>query len=229
MNVRRILVLGSALAALCLTSAGSAFAAKTAVALRIEGVSRTLLPTALVVPGTRSITKGGTPANVCPATTAAGALDVASFHDWDGTYGQFGLSVTSILGESHPVSATSKYYWSIWVDDRYAPAGICGLKLHTGEDLLFAAVPDAGTAYPVILSVPQHATTGHPFKVKAFYYKGKQRTPAAHATVAAGSLHGTTNAQGIATLTPSRTGEIELQASGKGYIRSVHEPVIVTQ
>ncbi len=228
MNVRRILVLGGALVALCLAGAGSALAAKTAVALRIEGVSRTLLPTALVVPGKQPITKGGTPASACPATTAAGALDAASFHDWDGTYGQYGLSVTSILGESHPLTATSKYYWSIWVDDRYAPSGICGLKLHTGQDLLFAAVPDAGTTYPVVLTVPEHATVGHPFTAKAFYYKGKKRTPAAGATIAAGSVHTTANAQGVAMFTLSRTGEVDLQASGKGYIRSVREPVIVT-
>ena len=40
-------------------------------------------------------------------------------------------SVTSIFGETHTFS--SHYYWSVWVNNRYAPAGVCGLKLHKGK------------------------------------------------------------------------------------------------
>ena len=120
------------------------------VSVRVEGLTKTLLVPTTVTTHTGSITKGGTPAGTCPATSAAGALDVATHHHWAGYYDTKyeDLEVIGILGESH--SFTSKDYWEVFVDNVAAQAGICGLKLHKGEQLLFAAVPDNGpTEYPL--------------------------------------------------------------------------------
>lgn len=210
-----MIALGGVSAALALTPAALA-AGPATVRVRIEGATRTLLPATTVHTRSGSITKGGTPAGACPATTAAGALDIATHHRWDGTYGTYGLSVISVFGESHTFS--SPYYWSIFVDNRYASAGICGLKLHGGEQVLFAAVPDKGTEYPIVLAAPRSAIAGHAFKVKASYYGAKgAATPLAGVSLTGG---GATNKQGIATVTATKAGKLTLTASHPGYIRS---------
>jgi hypothetical protein len=215
MKCSRLIAVGGSLAAFALAPAAALANGPVSVSVRIEGKSRTLLPATTVRTRTGSITKGGTPAGACPADTAAGALDAATRHDWSGSYGTYGLSVTSVLGESHPF--TSPYYWSIFVNNRYASAGICGLKLKPGERLLFAAVSDKGTAYPLVLSAPHHATTGHAFTAKVTYY-------AAHGSarpLAGVSVSGhPTNAAGEATVTASKSGALHLIASRAGYIRA---------
>jgi hypothetical protein len=228
MQTRRLLALCGATIALSLMLAANAFAAGTVVTVRVEGKSRTLLSTTTVHTHAGSITKGGAPAGSCPATSAAGALDVATRGRWNGSYSTqyHELSVTSILGETWSFSQLN-YYWSIWVDNRYAPAGVCELKLHKGEQLLFAAVPDKGTEYPIVLSAPQHATTGHSFEVKASYLNGKGvAKPLAGASVkGAGAV---TNRQGIVTITPQRPGKLVLTSSRSGYIRSARDTVSVS-
>src|SRR5205807_8930019 len=67
--------------------AGSGAGSGTAVTVRVEGLKRTLLmPTVVHVNKTGSVTKGGAPAGACPASSAAGALDIATKHHWDGSY-----------------------------------------------------------------------------------------------------------------------------------------------
>jgi hypothetical protein len=216
MKCSRSLAVGGLTIAVALTPAVALAAGPTTVSVRIEGLSRTLLPATKVRTHTGAITKGGTPASACPATTAAGALDVATRHHWNGSYGTYGLSVTSVLGESHPFTSSS--YWSIFVDNHYASAGICGLKLRAGEQILFAAVPDKGTEYPIVLSAPAHATTGHAFTVKATYFGAKGAAkPLAGVAVKDG---GTTNAHGLATVTVAKPGTLSLTASRTGYIRA---------
>ncbi len=209
-------------AALAITSAGAlALAAPvalaagpTTVSVRVEGLSRTLLPATTVRTHAGSITRYGAPKGACPATGAAGALDVATRHRWSGSYSSYGLSVTSIFGEAH--SFTSKYYWSIFVDDRYASAGICELKLTRGEQLLFAAVPDKGTEYPIVLSAPGRVRAGHAFRVRASGYgAGRVLRPLAGVSVA-GAV---TNAKGIAMVTLRRPGHASVTASHAGWIR----------
>lgn len=216
MKSSRTIALGGACIALAMTPAVAVASGPTSVNVRIEGQTRTLLPATSVRTRSGSITKGGAPAGACPATTAAGALDVATHHKWQGSYGTYGLSVTSVLGESHPF--TSKYYWSIFVNGRYASAGICGLKLHRGEQLLFAAVPDKGTEYPIVLSAPAHATTGGAFTVTAtsFGAKGAAK-PLAGVSIKGG---GVTNQQGTTTVTAATAGKLHLTASRTGYIRA---------
>jgi hypothetical protein len=225
MHVRRTFALGGAIVALALvlgfsTASLAAGTSGTTVSVRIEGKNRTLLPATVVHTHSGSITRGGTPKGVCPATSAAGALDVATHHKWNGSYGSFGLSVTQILGETHPLSPP-RYYWSIWVNNRYAPTGVCGLKLHRGEQLLFAAVSDKGSPFPLVLTVPSQATAGHPFNLKVSYFNAKGVSkPLAGAHVAGPGLNAVSNKQGVVSVAAQHTGKLKYNASEKGYIRA---------
>lgn len=224
---RRITLTGVSLA-LVAGAPAAALAAGTTVSVRVEGINRTLLPTKVVHTHPGSITKGGAPAGTCPATTAAGALNVATAGHWSGTYGTYGLSVTQIFGEAHVFKASAPF-WSIWVDNKFAPAGICGLTLHRGEQLLFAAVPARGTVYPLVLTGPRRATTGHRFTLKLTYFKGQGRArPVAGATVrGAGLARARTSAAGTVSVTPTRAGKLTYRAAKTGYIRSAAATVRV--
>jgi hypothetical protein len=215
MKLTRTFAVGGAIAVVGLTGAGSALAAGTSVSVRIEGIKRTLLGATVVKSHSGSITKGGAPAGACPATDAVGALDVATHHHWNGSYSTYGLSVTSILGEAH--AFTSKDYWSIFVDNKFATAGICGLKLHRGEQILFAAVPQKGSEYPLVISAPRRATAGKPFTVKVSYFNAKGASKPVAGVAVKGGL--TTNAQGTTTVTASKSGKLILTAAHAGYIR----------
>lgn len=197
----------------------AALAAGTSVSVRVEGINRTLLPTKVVHTHSGAIRTGGTPAGACPATTAAGALDVATVHRWSGTYGSYGLSVTQIFGETH--TFTSKDYWSVWVDNKFASAGICSLKLHRGEQLLFAAVPIKGTEYPIVMSGPKHAAAGQSFTLKLSYINNKGAVkPVAGARVRGNGAAGVTNAAGTLSVTATHKGKLAYTAAKTGFIRS---------
>jgi hypothetical protein len=229
MHHRKILALSGATLALVLVPSTAALAAGTTVSVRVEGKSRTLLSTTVVRTHAGSITKGGTPPGACPSTTAAGALDIATRHRWNGSYSSsLGLSTTQILGESHPFNPQT-YYWSIWVDNRFAPAGICGLKLHRGEQLLFAAVPDTGTEYPIVINAPRHATEGHPFAVKVLYYDAKGAAkPLAGARVRGAGFSAVSNQQGVVSIAAQHAGKLRYSATRTGYIRSAQVTVPVS-
>jgi hypothetical protein len=117
---------------------GVAVAAGTgpSVTVQIKSTSKTLLkPTA--VHGEKGwVTKGGTPKGKCPGNTAAGALDAATHGKWTGKYFSSvgGIFVTSILGVK---PAGSSSFWELVVNGKPASKGICAVKLHAGEKLLF--------------------------------------------------------------------------------------------
>jgi hypothetical protein len=218
-SVTRRFALAGVSLALVAGAPTAALAAGTSVSVRVEGLTRTLLPTKVVHTHAGSITKGGTPAGSCSATTAAGALDVATGHRWSGTYGTFGLSVTQIFGETHTFS--SQDYWSIWVDNKFAPAGICALKLHAGEQLLFAAVPIKGTEHPLVITGPKQATAGHRVQLKVTYFNAKGvARPLAGATVHGGGGSALTGANGAVSVTAPKAGKPTYTAAKAGYIRS---------
>jgi hypothetical protein len=232
MNLKKLLALAGASIVLAGLSAGAALAASgPTVKVRVEGLNKTLLDPTKVTTHTGWITRGGTPRGKCSRTSAAGALDKATRHRWGGFWDRkyAGLEVTSILGELHRF--TSSKYWSVWVDNKYAPSGVCGLHLHRGEQLLFAAVPDTPQEFPIGMQVPRKVVAGQPFEVKvvAFDGTGKSR-PLAGAMVTAGGISSQpiphsqrkakTNAQGMATLTEDQPGLIVLNASRNGYIRA---------
>jgi hypothetical protein len=229
MNQKKSIAVATLAACAALAAVGSAAAksaAVTAVTVRVEGLNKELLATKTVkVPASGWITKGGTPKGKCSAASAAGALDVATKHHWNGTYSSSlaELEVISILGESH--SFTSKDYWEIFANNKAAQVGACELKLHKGEQLLFAAVSDTATnAYPIAATAPGHASVGTAFKVKVVYYNAKGKaTPLSGASVAGKR----TNTRGIATIKPTKAGTLVLRATKTGYIRaaSVHVAV----
>ena len=222
MHRRSIFALVGAILILVLALSGSAVAAGgTAVTLRVEGKARTLLVPTVVKTHAGSITQGGTPRGKCPAASAAGALDVATHHRWGGSWNaKYGaLLLTTIFGETHSLS--TKYYWSVWVDHVYAQSGICGLKLHRGEQLLFAAVPDNPIEYPIALTAPRGATVGRSFKVKAVAFTSSGQSKAlAGASVNGSGVSAVTGRGGTASITAHKSGTLVLQVSKNDYIRS---------
>jgi hypothetical protein len=218
---KNILALGGAILAVLLMPAAALAAGVANVTVRVEGMNRTLLPPTLVHTGSGSITRGGTPKGQCSAAGAAGALDAATHHRWSGNWDTkySALLLTSILGERHTLS--SKDYWSIWVDGRYAQSGLCGLKLHRGEQLLFAAVSDSFSGYPLVLTAPGSATAGKTFTVKVSYVSptGKLK-PLAHAHVTGPGVSAFTNGTGSATIVDHHAGTLTVDAAKTGYIRA---------
>ncbi|HEY5430997.1 MAG TPA: hypothetical protein VIK04_17915 [Solirubrobacteraceae bacterium] len=218
MKIRRFPLLGGATAVAALAAAVPALAGSPAVSVRVEGVNRTLLPATVVHGDAGPVTKGGTPAGTCPGSSGAGDLDAATHHHWAGTYSTgLGIEIEAILGETHKYSPHG-YYWGIWVNSRFASAGICDLKLHAGDQLLFAPVPAKGSTYPIVLSAPGRATAGRAFTVKASYFGAKGAAKPLSGVTITGA--GVTNAQGVATVTAPEAGKLKLVASRKGDIRA---------
>lgn len=138
------LVLSSTLALACgvlvPTALGSRASAARAigptVTVQINSPTKTLLPRTPVRGQTGWITKGGTPRGMCSGATAAGALNAATHGRWTGKYfaSVGGIFITSILGVK---PATSSQFWGIFIHNRLTSTGLCGLKLHAGERLVF--------------------------------------------------------------------------------------------
>jgi hypothetical protein len=219
---RTVAVFGVTLALVLLLPAS---ALATTVLVRIEGIDRTLLPvTQVQTPLHGWITKDGTPSGKCPAKSAAGALDVATHHHWGGSYSSSlgELAITSILGETH--SFTSPYYWSIWVDDRYAQAGACELTPRLGDQVLFAAVPVSHSEYPLgFIRHTARAKVGQVFTVQVVWFNDAGRyKPLADVHVSiSGSRHEViADSHGIAHIVPAHAGTMVLRVAHQGYIRA---------
>jgi hypothetical protein len=224
MQKSRIIALTGTTLALVLTPmlSTAALAAASQVSVRVEGKTRTLLSSTTVATpsGSGSFKIGGAPAGTCPKSSAAGALDAATHHRWGGIYSAkySELELTTILGEKWTFSSPN--YWSVWANNRYASAGICQLSLHKGDQLLFAAVPDKGSEYPLAIDAPDHATLGHRFSVKVVGYAKGLAAPLAGAQVTGPGLNALTNRRGVVSITEKRAGTIVLHADRQGYIRA---------
>jgi len=218
------LALAAAPIAVAAAAGTASSAAGTTVSVRVEGVRHALLTPTTVHTHSGSITKGAAPAGSCPATDAAGALDVATHHRWNGTYSSgLGIEVTQILGETDKYSKHG-HYWEIFVDNKAASAGICGLTLHAGEQILFAAVPATGTVYPLTLSGPSKVTAGKAFTLRVSAYNAKGVAKPVAGVHVSGASHAS-NAHGLITVTESHRATARFTARGTGYIRSA--PVAV--
>ena len=126
---------------MALAASGVAVAATgtgPAVSVSVKSLTKTLLPPTSVHGEKGWITKGATPHGKCSGNSAAGALDAATHGKWTGKYyaSVGGIFVTSILG----VKPTGSDYWSIYVNGKSASLGICAIKLHSGEKLLFKVI-----------------------------------------------------------------------------------------
>ena len=227
MSRKRFLARGMVVVGLLLAFAGIAGAASgSGVTVRVEGLTKTLLAQTVVHTHSGWLTRDGAPTGKCPTASAAGALDAATKHGWVGKWdaGVGDYEITSIRGERHPF--TSKDHWEIFVNDVSASKRACELSLRPGEQLLFAAVPDKGTEYPLAIQAPSSAKVGHAFNVTVVWYsaKGKPK-PLAGATVSVAGHSGTTNSHGVIPLTGSHAGTFTLEAQHAGYIRAA--PVTV--
>ena len=229
MNHRTNLALLGAAASLALVPAALA---KTTVSVRVEGPTKTLqAATNVAVPTSGSITKGGTPAGTCPARSAAGAFDHAVHGRWTAKYYpgvNGGIFITSIFSVKPP---TVNDYWTLFVDNRTASAGICAIAPHRGEKFLFAITN--GSQFPLVIKAPAQARLGGSVTVNVSYYKTSQTTgKTTH--VEAGGIHVTgrgvsvvTNSRGNAKVAITRTGTLTLKASGSGFVRA--EPAVVRE
>lgn len=226
MKYRHLLASGAAVAVtLCsvgLSGAESATAASgtlPTVSVRIEGASKTLLPTQTATLRGGYLTKYGASPSTCAYASAQGALDIATHGNWQGSWNQQYKEyfITGIEG----VTPHGKSYWELFVNHQAASVGACDVKLNPGDQVLFAQTPTTGaTVYATGLTAPARARKGKPFSVKVIGYKTSHGTPLAGAVVTAGKLRATTNAVGVARLTEPRAGQVTVTASKSGYIRA---------
>jgi hypothetical protein len=219
MHKKTILALGGAALALAVASP-VALGAGTQVTVRVEGKKRTLLHTDSIRTHGGFITRNGAPSGACSANSGAGALDVATKHRWTGSWSTSfnDFLIKSILGDTE---STSKFYWGIWINNRYATSGACGLKLHRGDQLLFAVDSVAHHEHPLAIRAPKRAQVGEPFDVKVVYFtdSGKSK-PAAGVLLQGAGRHVVTNRRGIAHVKESHFGTLAIGAVKNGFIRS---------
>lgn len=129
-------LIGALVMAFAATGVAVAAGTGPSVTVQIKSTSKTLLKPTAVHGEKGSITKGGTPKGKCPGNTAAGALDAATHGKWTAKYFSSvgGIFVTSILGVK---PAGSSSFWELIVNGKPSNKGICAVKLHAGEKLLF--------------------------------------------------------------------------------------------
>lgn len=132
-----IALLGAVVIALAATGTALAGSTGPAVRVQIKTLSKTL-KTATVRGQTGWITKDGTPKGKCSASSAAGALGAATHGRWTGQYyaSVGGIFITSILG----VKPHGSDYWNVYVNGKSSSKGVCDIKLHAGERLLFKII-----------------------------------------------------------------------------------------
>lgn len=137
MNRKFLLGLVAAMVA-AVAMAGYALAASAGPAVHVQIKTLTKTLRQRVVHGqTGWITKGGTPRGKCSANSAAGALGAATHGRWTGKYySGLGIFVTSILG----VKPKGKDSWAFYVNGKLSNKGVCAVRLHRGERLLFKVV-----------------------------------------------------------------------------------------
>jgi hypothetical protein len=193
------------------------------VTVRVEGRRRTLLAaTAVAIPKRGQVRKGG---HSCPADSGAGAFNEAVHGRWAGTWSSSfaDFLVTRILGETDSYTKT-KTYWSLYVDNVVASAGICAIRLRPGEQILWAAVPDSATLYPLGFghTTVRAAAGGRLIRVtvRVLAYNARGRTrPLAGASVSDGAQRLTSDRGGYATFTVRRPGRLRITAAKRGFIR----------
>jgi len=221
------LAAGVLVAALCAPAAHAAAPAN--VTFRAEGLTNTVVPKTALTTTTTPVNKDGT--HTCTGTSAAGALERATAGDWGATwFDGFGYGVDRIRAESS--SNSQGTYWALWINYEYSQLGTCGAELVPGDDVLFAIDCFGGcnARGPLRLSrVPRTARPGSTANVlvEAFDISGP-KGPAAGATVRVGSRDYTTGADGIARVTFSGSGPVNVRAAKADTVPSATEQTCVT-
>lgn len=219
-------LVGAAAIAVAAPAANAAAAGGTSVTVRVEGKARTLLAPTVVHTHSGWITAAHVSRGKCSALSGQGALDLATHHRWGGKFSSSlgSYFITSILGET---DNGPSYYWSIFINNRLASTGACEIKLHRGDQLLFAAA--TYPEYPIALAAPSSATVGHRFKVTVSWWNAAgKRQPLAGASVNGARVSATSNAKGVALLTAKTPGELVLRATEKDHVRSAPVTIRIT-
>jgi hypothetical protein len=226
MDVKKLIALCGATGAVVIAPAAALAAHGAKVTVRIEGAKKELLAPTSVQTHTGWVTKDGTKKGACPDTDAAGALDLATHGNWGGIQDKtFGLELTAIFGEKHTFK--SPMFWDLFIDNKVAQAGICGLKLHNGDSLVFAATSIKKPGDLILIKAPKTATVNKPFNVKVTLLSAKGKgKPLAGAKVSIGKQSVVTKANGTVSVKSGNAGKIVLHAAHKGDVRSA--PVTVT-
>jgi hypothetical protein len=224
-----LLAVGNALVlTLALTAADTRAAATSAKAItvRVEGTTKTLVPTTAVQLGSTTVVKDGKPADSCAGQSAAGALELATHGDWNGTWSAsyHAYFLTSIEGLTF--SSTGAEFWAFWVNDAPAASGICGYRPKPGDSLLF--FPDCfGKKCPKSAGVlgvkaPAVATVGRRYAVSVTAYSDAKGAPskATGATVSAGGASAKTAANGMAALSFTHAGRFVLRVTKPNAVRT---------
>ncbi len=219
------------LAVLALAGAPAALAGPS-VTVRVEGLNQTLLAPTEVTTDPTPVVKDGNSAHSCGGLTAAGALERATAGNWGGEWfeGFHGYSVETILGETHAFEpgAAANYFWSFWLDDKAASTGICEGELQSGQSILLfpECFSETGACpappNPLAISAPALAERGAPIAVAVTSYPnaGGSASPAVGAAVTGGGAGAITDPSGHATLTIPQVGNVQLQVTAPGSVRT---------
>jgi hypothetical protein len=187
------------------------------VSIRVEGSAATLAGPTVVrtVDGTFTKVATSGPPATCSSTAIGGALEQVTGGSWNGANGSFGLSVDTILGETHLF--TSDAYWSLYVNDVPASSGVCQQELAPGDRVLIAAVcsaadtPTCFSGGPLELVGPATAAPGATVALHADEYTisadftSSTSAPSAGASITGPGTAVTTDAAGNATVTLAAT------------------------
>jgi hypothetical protein len=196
------------------------------VTVRVEGLTKTLLPPTTVTLTSGSVSKDGKATDSCSGLSALGALQVATHGNWGGSwsksYRQYFIS--AIEGTAY--ATTAPYYWSLWVNNRPAQLGACDIYPVAGSSILLFPDYD-GKSKSVLppsvlgISAPAQALVGKPFTVLVTSYANATGKPSARAgvDVSAGSAHATTTSTGKATLTLAAPAIVTIRASAPNSVR----------
>jgi len=226
------LALAGTMLALAAIAIVTASASAATVTVHVEGLNQTLLAPTEVATPSASVVKDGDKEHACAGGSAAGALEQATSGSWGGEwFNSFhGYSVETILGETlaFEPEAAANYFWGYWLDNKAATGGICEGELSTGDSILFfpecfsevGACPVAPN--PLGIVAPASAERGAPFNVTVTSYANASgaASPAVGATITGGGSSATTDANGLATLTLPQVGNVQLQATAPGSVRT---------
>jgi hypothetical protein len=223
---------------LLLLCAAPALAAPANVTLRVEGLTQTLVPRTPILTDNRVVNKDGVAGHDCTGTSAAGALEIGTAGDWGGSFfAGLGYSVERVFGETHAFPQPD--FFSLWINNRSSPVGVCGAELQAGDDVLIFVdrcesdpITFACTNPPVLplrLIAPSTVAPGTPFDVSVVEIApDATESQEAGATIEGGDAPATTNAAGVATVTLGAGGLHALRATKPNRARSALQSICAT-
>ena len=218
MSHRRLRPLIAASLLVLIVPAAASAAPAGDVSIRVEGSTATLAGPAVVRTVDGAFTKAAAagPPATCSSTSIGGALETLTAGGWNGTNGSVGMSLETILGETHLF--TSDAYWNLYVNDAPASMGICTQELSPGDRVLVAPsctgadTPTCFSGDPLELAGPATAPPGARVTLHADEYtvtfgsapdfiNTTTPAPSAGATITGAGQTVTTDAAGNATVT----------------------------